>query len=80
METVQLFFASYEWEYSNFSTSLFFVERENISYKKDYYPALLLACPCNVPAWKKYHTCSAYPDLGYCPMFLVMLAATHHTE
>ena len=38
-ECVQLFFAFYKQEYSNFSNSLFFVEREKISNKKKYYPA-----------------------------------------
>ena len=55
----------------NFHLTFFVIEREILNYKKEYYPAEVLACPYNVPAQKKCWTCSGYPALGYCTTFLV---------
>ena len=55
----------------NFQLTFFVMERETLNYKKEYYPAALLACPYDVVAQKKCQTCSGYPALEYCTMFLV---------
>ena len=62
-----------EQEYLKFQLTFFIMERGNLNYKKEYDPADLSDCPYNVPVQNKCRTCSGYPTLEYCTMFLVIL-------